>query len=545
MRTGFVMLAGWAYVALGTAPEGTLRVEIQDANTGRPVPAMVCITSLADDTPRTPPDGRQPSPYLTDRDYYDPPDYRGDGIGPVCLMNGPGRRGSIYRNGPAYPFWLEKIAYFVARPFSIDLAPGKWRLAVHRGFEYEPVYQEFEIAPRASVSRTIRMKRWVNMPRAGWYSGDGHVHHPRLRPNHDEMLLNFAQAEDVHVMNVLAFGDRERTYMEQAGFGKAYRRQRENYSLVSGQEDPRTLEIYGQGHTLALNIAGMVRDVSRYHLYDTVFDAVHAQGGLTGYAHMAWVRQFFGQRRPTMLHPTWDPNINVPRGRIDFFEILQFRHLGLEDYYDYLNLGIKLTALAGSDFPWSQTIGETRVYAHTGPGFSVDAWFDALKRGRTFVTNGPMLEFTVGEAMPGDELRRERGATVRVRARVWAPASIGSPTTLEIVSHGRVIHRAESRDPRKQELRLEVRMKARHSQWLAIRATSHNGAVAHSSPVYLLVNGQGFADPEQAPAIAAKRKAALEYIRCRLRETPAGYDTREIDALHARMREAEQFYNKW
>jgi hypothetical protein len=148
--------------------------------------------------------------------------------------------------------------------------------------------------------------------------------------------------------------------------------------------------------------------------------------------------------------------------------------------------------------------------------------------------------------MPGAEVRRTRGAAVRLQARVWAPPSIGSPKTLEIVSHGRVIHSAASRDPQKQELTIDVRMEAGHSQWLAARATSHNGALAHTSPIYLLVDGQGFAGPSQAPAIAARRKAALEYIRGRLREAPpARYAPGEIDALHARMREAEQFYNRW
>ena len=36
--------------------------------------------------------------------------------------------------------------------------------------------------------------------------------------------------------------------------------------------------------------------------------------------------------------------------------------------------------------------------------FSADAWFDAFRRGRTFVTNGPMVELQVEDALPGDEI---------------------------------------------------------------------------------------------------------------------------------------------
>jgi len=89
------------------------------------------------------------------------------------------------------------------------------------------------------------------------------------------------------------------------------------------------------GHTLAMNITAMVRDPQQYFLYDTVFDAVHAQGGLTGYAHI----------NDGNFHVHRDMSLNLPRGKVDFAEILQFNNLGTELYYDFLNLGCKLTGI--------------------------------------------------------------------------------------------------------------------------------------------------------------------------------------------------------
>jgi len=66
---------------------------------------------------------------------------------------------------------------------------------------------------------------------------------------------------------------------------------------------------------------------------------------------------------------------------VDYFEILQFNRIGLEDFYDFLSLGCKLTALAGSDLPWGNTAGEPRVYVYTGESFSADRWFDGVKQG--------------------------------------------------------------------------------------------------------------------------------------------------------------------
>jgi len=55
----------------------------------------------------------------------------------------------------------------------------------------------------------------------------------------------------------------------------------------------------------------------RYFLYDTVFDAVHAQGGLSGYAHI----------NSGNFHVHRDMSLNMPRGKVDFAEILQFNNL--------------------------------------------------------------------------------------------------------------------------------------------------------------------------------------------------------------------------
>src|SRR5262245_31683143 len=56
---------------LGQPDVGTLQVEIRDQASGQIVPAMICITSLADNSWRVPPDGRMPAGYVTNRDIID------------------------------------------------------------------------------------------------------------------------------------------------------------------------------------------------------------------------------------------------------------------------------------------------------------------------------------------------------------------------------------------------------------------------------------------------------------------------------------------
>ena len=542
VRIAAAGILGWTLYSISAqSGTGTLRVEIRDKSTGRVTPAMVCITSLADGKWRTPPDGTTVPPYTTTREFYSPPDWQPGAIGPVRLTNGDyhdnDTRSSIYEGRPAYPFWKEPAAYFVSQPFTITLPAGKWRLAVSRGIETLPHFEEFEIAPHQSLDRRIELKRWVDMPRLGWYSGDDHVHFPRLKPEHDRFLMTWTLAEDVHVANILRMGDIHDVYFEQAKYGKASRYRQNDYVLVTGQEDPRT-GIDDQGHTIALNITAPVRDTSRYHLYDYMFDGVRQQGGLTGYAHIAWTDEWNRRSRPN-IWPTWDSNINVPRGRIDFFEILQFLQLGLEDYYDFLNLGFRLAASAGSDLPWGATIGETRVYAYTGRSFSADAWFDAVKHDHTFVTNGPMLSLTVDGRIPGDELNVPRNATLHIRARAWAPPEIGSPKTLEIVANGSVVKTQPAGGSKPGDIPVDMTLRAGSSQWIAARVTADNGALAHTSPVYVSVAGAPVRDDAHLPELVQKRLGALDFIAGRLRE---GYAKNEAQALTERISEARAIY---
>jgi hypothetical protein len=543
--------AGLALLGLGLSTlasqtgEGTLHVDIRDAASGRVTPAMVCITSLRDNKWRTPPDGRVVPAYTRVPDFMEPKEWKPGEIGPVRLTVGDWRdnqtRSSIYGERSGYPFWAEPAAYFVSQPFSIQLPAGRWRLAVARGLEYLPVFEEFTIGPGDERTRKIDLRRWENMSAKGWYSGDDHVHFPRTQPWHDEFLLTWAQAEEVYVTSTMQQRTLQALTFSQ-GEPEGYRVQRGDYVLQSGQEDPSTA-IQELGHTLALNIKQPVYDLARFHLYDVMFDGVHAQGGLTGYAHIAWAPEWY-RRNPRTPHATWDSTLNVIQGRLDFFEVLQFRLLGLDDYYDFLSMGIKLTASAGSDMPWASSLGESRIYVHTGRPLTGDGWFKAFKQGRTFVTNGPMLSLTANAAGPGEDVNVRADGTVRIRARAWAPPSIGSPKTLEIISQGTVIRAATSSNPNDDELRLDFELPARDSQWIAARVATDNGGLAHTSPVYVLVNGQKFWDRPRLPALVKKRLEILDFGQERLKDVKytAAFAPGEVEALSQRIAAARRRY---
>lgn len=460
-----------------TPAPGRLRLTMLSDDTGQPTPAMARLMWRVDGLQRRPANGIEFAPQF---------DSQGHASG-VRAANLPGPLG--------VHFWC------VPGPFEMALAPGVWQIGVRRGVEHEVVFEDVTIRSGELTVKTLRPRRWVDMRKRGWWSGDDHVHTRILSDDDARNVMAWTQAEDVHLANIVKMGDIYRTYFEQRGFGPAFRVVDGEYVLAPGQECPRTHDQIG--HTLAMNITAMVRDPEKYFLYDTVFDAVHAQGGLTGYAHV----------NSGMFHVHRDMSLNVPRAKVDFVEILQFNQLGTDLYYEFLNLGCKLTASAGSDVPWGGTIGEVRAYAYLGrQPFSADNWFKAFSRGRTFTTSGPMLEFRVDDALPGDELVVKSNRKLRVRARAWGDPKRMAPMKLEVVRHGEIIREVESRDPDKPEAKLDFTMEAGDGFWIAARARAGDGTSAHTTPVYVIREGLRFWKFDGLEALLAKREESLRQI---------------------------------
>ena len=456
---------------------GRLKLTVLSDDDGRPVPAMLHMTWQKDGMLRRPGSGI---------DFVAQMDSQGNSTGARTAFL-PGDQGKIYWPVPGES--------------EMSLSPGRWLLGVRRGVEHDLVFQEVEIRSGETTSYTVRPKRWVDMRKRGWWSGDDHVHCQLLTDGDARRLMSWVQAEDIHFANVVKMGDIYRTYFEQRGFGREFRVVDGDHVLVPGQECPRTHDQIG--HVLAMNLTSLVRDTDRYYLYDEVFDEVHRQGGLTGYAHVG--REEFHVHR--------DMTMNVPRAKVDFAEILQFNVLGTDLYYEFLNLGCKLTASAGSDVPWGGTIGEVRAYAYLGrQSFSADAWLDAFQRGRTFTTSGPMLELHVDKALPGDEIRVKQDRTVRVRARAWGDSTRMGRIKLEVVRHGDVLRACESASEKNSEVKLDFTVDAGNGGWIAARAKAADGTSAHTTPVYVVRDGLRFWKYEALDALFAKRLASLDEI---------------------------------
>jgi hypothetical protein len=110
--------------------------------------------------------------------------------------------------------------------------------------------------------------------------------------------------------------------------------------------------------------------------------------------------------------------------------------------------------------------------------------------------------------MPGDTVDVTPGTRVRVRAE-----ALGHPTqvpleSLEVIGHGRVLARAEGRSAERLTTELEITVD--HGIWIAAKAKAGTAQVAHTTPVYVTVNGGSFVNPE---TLGARLERAESYLR--------------------------------
>ena len=394
-----------------------------------------------------------------------------------------------------------RYVFFVDGSYEAELEAGSYELVVGKGPEYRVHQQPVTLTPGESTTLEVALSRWVDMPARGWYSGDDHIHLRRTVADND-WISALMRAQDLHVANLLQMGNPGGYFFSQYAFGLAGQHLVDGYALVTGQESPRTMQL---GHTIGLN-GKQYHHPLEYFLYNRTAAAVRQDGGLFGYAHTGL--DFFAQLSGAPAGLALD----LVDGLVDFVEVLQFGQLGTGLFYDFLNLGFRLSPSAGSDWPYLSLPGADRYYGQLAGAFSPQTFFDGMKAGRLFVTNGPLLELEVGEQPMGAELQVPSGQAVTLRAVARQNPDIGPLDRLELVVHGDVVKTVRAQ-PGAETLELTHTLQPRASLWLAVRAFGTEMGVAHSAPVYIVVDGHQRCWKRSAvPELVGRYKGAVEAL---------------------------------
>ncbi len=346
--------------------------------------------------------------------------------------------------------------FYTAGTARLELPPGRYRVRAFKGIEYRVARAEVDLAPGDEKTVDLELERWIDMPARGWYGVDDHVHITRRTPADDRRIAIWMRAEDLHVANLLQMGTVDQVGVTpQHDFGDAGEFRLGDTLLISGQEHPRT---HFLGHTITLGADQLVDQRDTYISYETTFRAALAAGGLPGYAH-------FG------LGPARDGlTLDAPRGLVYFLEVLQFSSPYYDVWYGLLDLGIPIAPTAGTDFPcgpWSVPGGE-RFYARMPEMPTRRGLVEAVRAGRTFVTNGPLLDLRVGAAGIGEELRLSEPGTVTIEGQVRFDPESDDVREVELVENGVPVAATVTR-VRPGEIRVESQREVRETAWWALR----------------------------------------------------------------------------
>ena len=507
------------------APPGRLTLDIRDEQ-GRPLPARVAVLAS---------DGRAAGPndaWMHADDGFD-----------RALQS------------------AETHYFHCAASCSIEAPPGPASVWVQHGFRYSPWQQTVVLAPGADTKVAVKLQR-NDLPAdfGRFVSADLHVHmnyggHYRNTPQN---LARQARAEDLDVVYDLIVNKEERVpdiaYFRSdpdpaSGDGVTILHSQEYHTSYWGH-----LGLLGlNDHYLTPGFVAYQNSplASAWPDNGAIADLAHAQGALVGYVHPF----------DTVPDPAHDKSLSnelpadVANGKVDYVEIVGFSdHKSTANvWYRLLNLGYRIPAGAGTDAMANYAslrgpVGMNRVFLDTGGDISPAAIKAALKAGRTFASNGPLVGLELDGKHPGDVVTRTTSGKLRYRVGLRSPVAVDH---LELVQDGQVV-KSFSLTGDRRIVDATGELNVRHSGWIVLRAWNDRAdpqvldiyPYATTSPVYIDLPGGMQPDPKAAAyfiawldrAIAdvaarkdfrtgAERAAVLDYLR-RAREA---YRMKEAD----------------
>ena len=439
----------------------------------------------------------------------------------------------------------------------ITVPAGKVEVDIMRGFEFGFDRHKVEVKPNETTSLTLRLRpHWPFDPEA-WISGDVHVHMNyagtyRNTPSH---LLEQAAAENVTVVEDLVV-NKEQRIPDMAYFSpEVDPASTSDRLLLHGQEFHTSywghLGLLNLTHNFILPGYAAYPNTAAASLYPAnanVADLAHAQGALVGYVH-----PFDSLPDPAKDEAlTSELPADVALGKVDYIEVVGFsdHKSTAEVWYKLLNCGFRLPAAAGTDFMGNYAslrgpVGLNRVYAEVKSGpLKIEPWLAAIKAGRTFATNGPLLRFSLGGQGIGGEVRLEKKQEVQFSAEM---ASIVPVDHLQIVCNGKVARELAMNNDRT-EARVDGSIPIESSGWCVLRAFSDKAEYpildlypyATTSPVYVSVAGA----PLRSQAEAAYFVAWMDRLMSAARSNSSWNNETEKQSVLSMLQEAREKYAK-
>jgi hypothetical protein len=414
--------------------------------------------------------------------------------------------------------------------FLIELSGGQYQLRIERGKEYFPLQRRLDVPSVGLMEEKLQLRRWIRMNGLGWYSADMHAH-GALKD-----LTTLELAEDLNVvLPITRWRSMTQPVREDPDLADFLRRSDSDGVFHVGKN--RWFPVVNEeleAHWAALLVSRLGRlSLPLEYPLPKYGETAHARGALvdsekaTSYElpviaavgacdFVGLANNHFWRAGYPSFHWGTYPD-NLPRRYPD--TCAGYASAGFDIYYALLSMGFPIKLSAGSaNAVHPVPMGWSRIYVHVNGEVTPPKWFDALKKGRSFVTTGPMLLLQVNGLVPGDEVRTKKfPVDADVEVVMYSQSPVASA---ELVVNG-IVHRIPLVPDRAQERKYhgKLRLTLKNSSWIAARwlaEEAENCSIAHTSPLYFWNADQSL------PVRRADTAYLLDHVEKLLREIRTG-----------------------
>ncbi len=428
------------------------------------------------------------------------------------------------------------VFFYSPGEIEVEAPLGNLTISAVHGFSTIKQTQNITLEEGTTTTELNLDKIW-DANEEGWYSGDTHFHlnyggTNQLDP--EDILLEL-KAEDIDVAFPLVanLGNR---FLEQDLFGW----QNEELPIISFGQEVRS---HFLGH---LNLIGTKELYwpwvwgPKYDIYgaDDRLNAAplrfaREQGGLGGYVHPVGIKDPFKEGGGSSI-----PISLVADAVLEEVDMLEVGCLWTDEigtaalWHEILNLGIPVALSAGSDVMndlyRTMAIGATRMYAKPEGKLTVENYLEALKKGRSFMSNGPQILFTVEDYEVGEVIKIKNNKA-NWKLIVHSPVSYEK---VEIFVNGIAVITKKSKNGTSEIYSGTIEIPK--GGWVTARVSGDKSewpmmdsyAFAESSPIWF--NEVGSTMPNTKINAANKLLKILEISKKRMKQ---GYGETEIPVL--------------
>lgn len=438
-RSTVIAIMGWLSLAaiVAAQPTGKIEIELVDEKTGESIPCRIRLTG---------PTGK-----------------------PLRV------RGAPFQNG-----WN-----MVASPLKFEGKAGDYQYEAFHGPRYSRAQGGFTLDKKSSAIDVLKLPAHCDLDAEGWKAGD------LLSPLTPQDLIPWLAAEDLVMATSFANANPasgpankqaiapESMWVEEHGFHHPA----SGLSLHHWLPPREVPEWVPSSRLLAMAQENPQTFIEIQRPWATDVPLWLASNQVDGIQLLSEHLTLDGQGGTVNIAPPIELDRKYPAGQRGTGRMVE------QLYWRILETGMRIPPTAGSGFgKTGAPLGYNRVYA-LSPSLSERAWWDALRAGNCFATNGPLLRTRVNGLPPGHVFQ----TTDPISLEIAVTLTVADPVEyLDVVFNGQAIYQARLDEHAKRGGKIPT-LEIKESGWLVVRVVTEREftyRMATTAPFYFEFHGR-------------------------------------------------------